>query len=204
MPPEVLTFNWYYVAFFVLGLLGASAIGCAVARYKQVLNGTTMPVYGGGERRSVAQQHFNIGGALAIIYTFGFLFLSALLYFKDIPPANKDSLQIMFGIMSSIQLAVVGFFFGSSQSAEAQHKSMADKAARSASVLEDMAKEAAPAAAAAATAANAATAAAVNAATVAAAAVVPSAPVTPSSVTLNTPGAEVKTSDGNVTVEVKP
>lgn len=204
MSLEGLMVNWYYLAFFFLGLLSMSAVGCAIARYRQVLNGTPVPVYGGGERRSVAQQQSNIGGALAIIYTFGFLILAALLYFKDIPPANKDTVQIMFGIMSSIQLALVGYFFGSSQSAEAQHKSMADKAAKSAAVIEDMAKEAAPAAAAATSAANAATAAAVNAATVAAAATSPTAPTTPASVTLNTPGAEVKTSDGNVTVEVKP
>lgn len=193
--------NWYYLAFFALGLLMMSAIGCAIARYKQVLNGAPAPIYGGNDRRSIAQQQMNLGGVIAILFTLGFLSLCALLYFKEIPPANKDSLQIIFGILSGVVMAIVGFYFGSSQSAEAQHRSMADKAARSESVIQDMAKEAAPAAAAAASAANIATAAAVNAAVAAGA---QTTPTTPASVILNTPGAEVKTSDGNVTVEVKP
>lgn len=142
--PEI---NWYYLAFFVLGLLGASAIGCAIARYKQILHGGAL--YSGPEKRhSIAQQQMNISGIISILYTLGFFVLAGLLYFKEIPPANKDALLYMFGILSGIELSIIAFYFGGSQALDTQHKALMDKSKQSDDVVQAIATQAAKASAA--------------------------------------------------------
>lgn len=164
--------NWYYIAFFTLGLLGASALGCAMQRYRR------MAFVGGEQRRggggnSVAQAQVNISGMIAVLYTLGFMGLAVLLYFKEIPTGNKDALLYLFGILSGIELSIISFFFGGSQSADAQHKAVAESAKKSAEAVEAIATQAAPVAAAAAAAA---------AASATAATTVPVAPIDASTV----------------------
>lgn len=105
------------------------------------------------ERRANANP-FDVSGIIAIIYTLGFIGLATLLYFIPIPATNKDALLYLFGILSGIQLSIMAFLYGGSKALEAQQRATEQRQGRSAAVVEEIAKAAAPVAAAAVAAAT--------------------------------------------------
>lgn len=89
---------------------------------------------------------------LAILYIFGFLGMVAALFFVAIPPGNKDLILTIAGIMSSVQAAIIGYYFGSSKAAELGQKTIAASKERADTTLQELAKAPVLAAAAVASA----------------------------------------------------
>lgn len=57
---------------------------------------------------------------LSIVITLGFFGLLTYMVKFDVPPANKDMLNIMLGSLGAAWLQVVSFYFGSSKSSQAK------------------------------------------------------------------------------------
>lgn len=108
------------------------------------------------DRRSSATQWSGVSGVIAIIYTIGFMVLAGLLYFFPLPETNKDALLYLFGILSGIELTIIAFYFGGSQTVEATQRAVVQSKARADAVVQEIAR-AAPAAVAVAAAAGATT-----------------------------------------------
>lgn len=107
------------------------------------------------EERRVTPLHVDgWTGAIAIIYTLGFMVLAGLLYFYPLPETNKDALLYLFGILSGIELTIIAFFFGGSKAAESAQRAVEQSKARAETVVQDIAKSV-PVAAAVAAAAGA-------------------------------------------------
>lgn len=107
-----------------------------------------------GERRANPNP-LDIAGFLACLYTLGYLAMVGLLFFVEIPAANKEPLLQLFGLMSAIQMAIIGFFYGSSKNAEATQRAIEQRQGRSEAIVQEIAKTV-PVAAAVAAAASAA------------------------------------------------
>lgn len=79
----------------------------------------------------------DIAGMLAILYTLGYLLMVSMLYFVEIPMANKEPLLQLFGLMSAIQMALISFYFGGSKVNETtQETIVASKVKTDAAMLE--------------------------------------------------------------------
>lgn len=59
---------------------------------------------------------------LAILYTLGFLTMSGMLFFIDVPENNRIIVTAVVSIMASVQTGIVGYYFGSSKNAEVSQK----------------------------------------------------------------------------------
>lgn len=59
---------------------------------------------------------------LAILYTIGFLIMSGMLFFIDVPTDNRILVTSVVSIMSAVQTGIVGYYFGSSKNAEVSQK----------------------------------------------------------------------------------
>ena len=92
------------------------------------------------EERRTNPNPFDIAGVLAILYTIGYLVMVGLLYFVGIPLANKDPLLQLFGLMSAIQMALIGFYFGGSKQVEATQRAAEQSKARAETVVQEIAK----------------------------------------------------------------
>jgi len=55
-----------------------------------------------------------ISGVLAFVVSVGFMAMLAVLLFQEIPPNNKEIFFTGFGIMGSLFVAIVQYYFGSS------------------------------------------------------------------------------------------
>lgn len=62
--------------------------------------------------------------ALAIVYTLGYLAMVGVLMFFDIPTANREPLLVLIGLMSSIQLGIVKYFYDGTKGAERAQSAM--------------------------------------------------------------------------------
>lgn len=87
---------------------------------------------------------FEVAGALAILYTGGYLIMVGLLYFVEIPAGNKEPLLQLFGLMSAIQMALIAFYFGSSKNAENTQQLIAQSKERTDNTMREIVKEAVP------------------------------------------------------------
>lgn len=74
------------------------------------------------ERRS--GNTLDVGSYLAILYTLGYLTMVGLLFFIEIPAPNRDPVLNLFGLMGAIQMAIIGFYFGSSKSGESAQRAV--------------------------------------------------------------------------------
>lgn len=92
------------------------------------------------EERRANPNPMDVAGALALVYTFGFIVTVALLLFRDIPAGNKDPLMQVLGLMSAIQMAIVAFYYGSSKSGEATQRAIEQRQGRSEAVVQEIAK----------------------------------------------------------------
>lgn len=97
----------------------------------------------------------DVAGVLACFYTVGYLAMVGLLFFVQIPETNEKPLLQLFGLMSAIQMALIGFFYGSSKNAEATQRDIAQRQGRSEAVVQEIAKTVPVAAAVAAASAPA-------------------------------------------------
>lgn len=52
---------------------------------------------------------------LAGLYTVGYFFILLVAIFYEFPPANKDTLNALFGMLSAAQLSIISYYFGSSK-----------------------------------------------------------------------------------------
>ncbi len=85
---------------------------------------------------------------LAIIYTLGYLAMMYVLTQWAVPAANEKLLYTLAGIMSSIQLGVIKYYFDGTRGAEAAQQANIARAARTDGVVAGIASSA-PAVAAA-------------------------------------------------------
>lgn len=106
------------------------------------------------DERRANPNPFDIAGILAILYTIGYLVMVGFLYFVEIPLSNKDPLLQLFGLMSAIQMALIGFYFGGSKQVEATQRATEQSKARAETVVQEIAKTVPAAAVAAAAAAT--------------------------------------------------
>lgn len=77
---------------------------------------------------------------LAVVYILGFLAFVGGLFFVPIPTGNKDLILTIAGIMSTIQAAIIGYYFGSSKAAEASQRTIAASKDRADTTLQEIAK----------------------------------------------------------------
>lgn len=89
------------------------------------------------EERRANPNPMDISGALAALYTIAYMVMVGLLFFVSIPAENKDLINTLVGIMSAVQMAIIGFFFGSSKNAEATQRATEQRSARTESVLQE-------------------------------------------------------------------
>src|SRR5688500_10113397 len=99
------------------------------------------------ERRITDSQCWDPAFVLAILYTMLYGTLVILLIFVAVPPTNEKTVDTLFGIMSAIQLAIVGRYFGGSKNAEDVQRVLAQGRERTDSTLREIIREAVPAAA---------------------------------------------------------
>lgn len=92
------------------------------------------------EERRANPNPLDIGGVLAILYTIVYFAMVGLLFFKSIPPENKDLINTLVGIMSAVQMAIIQWVFGSSKNAEAQQRSSEQRQGRAESVVQKIAE----------------------------------------------------------------
>ncbi len=71
---------------------------------------------------------------LAILYTCGFLGMCFLLVLREVSEASRPMMQQLISIMSMIQAAVAGYFFGSSKTASETSQATARIAEKSSAV----------------------------------------------------------------------
>ncbi len=71
---------------------------------------------------------------LAILYTCGFLGMCFLLVLREVSEASRPMMQQLISIMSMIQAAVAGYFFGSSKTAAETSQATARIAEKSSAV----------------------------------------------------------------------
>lgn len=74
---------------------------------------------------------------LAIIYTLLYAGMVAALILVDVPASNEKTVDMLIGIMSAIQLAIVGRFFGGSKSADDAQRLIAQSKERTDSTLRE-------------------------------------------------------------------
>jgi hypothetical protein len=100
------------------------------------------------------KEEWGITAWLAVLYTVGFLGMVAGLFFVPVPKDNQQLLNTVVGIMGTIQVALMSYFYGFTKgAATAQAASDARKQSTDL-VLQDIAKQSAPVAAAAVAAAT--------------------------------------------------
>lgn len=92
------------------------------------------------EERRANPNPLDVAGALASLYTLGYLGMVACLFFIQIPDANREPLLQLFGLMSAIQMALISFYFGSSKSGEATQRAIQQRQGRSEAVIQEIAK----------------------------------------------------------------
>jgi len=100
------------------------------------------------ERRAPLPETSAARDGLAIIYTMGYLAMMYILTQAPVPEANEKLLYTLAGIMSSIQLGVIKYYFDGSKGAEAAQQANIARSARTDSVVAGIASQA-PAVAAA-------------------------------------------------------
>lgn len=61
---------------------------------------------------------------LAFFYTMGYLLMVGALFFVDIPTGNRELMLTLGGIMSTVQAAIIGYYFGASKTTETLARSM--------------------------------------------------------------------------------
>lgn len=88
------------------------------------------------------QSQFDTAGVLATLYTLGYLCMVGLLFFIEIPPANKEPLLTLFGLMSAIQMSLIAFYFGSSKTGEATQRALEQRQGKADAVMQEIAKAA--------------------------------------------------------------
>lgn len=71
---------------------------------------------------------------LAVLYTCGFLGMCFLMVLKDIGPESRAVVQQLISIMSMIQAAIAGYFYGASKAANESNQATARIAEASAPV----------------------------------------------------------------------
>lgn len=55
---------------------------------------------------------------LATLYVIGYFCMVGALFFIDIPTNNKELVFTLAGIMSTVQAAILGYYFGASKQSE--------------------------------------------------------------------------------------
>ena len=71
---------------------------------------------------------------LAVLYTCGFLGMCFLMVLRDIGPESRAVVQQLISIMSMIQAAIAGYFYGASKAATESNQTMSRIAEKSAPV----------------------------------------------------------------------
>lgn len=69
---------------------------------------------------------------LAVLYTSGFLGMCFLIVLKDVPQESRTIVQQLISIMSMIQAAIAGYFYGASKAATESNQTVARIAEQSA------------------------------------------------------------------------
>lgn len=77
---------------------------------------------------------------LAIMYTLGFFGVVFSVTWYKIPLENKELVAQVMGILSVIQTGIIGYFFGSSRSAEVSLKAGVASRQKADSTIQDIAK----------------------------------------------------------------
>jgi hypothetical protein len=62
---------------------------------------------------------------LAVLYVIGYFCMVGALFFVDIPTNNKELVLTLAGIMSTVQAAILGYYFGASKQSEQLHRAPA-------------------------------------------------------------------------------
>ncbi len=61
---------------------------------------------------------------LAVLYTIGFLGMCFVVVLRDVAPESRSVVQQLISIMSMIQAAIAGYFYGASKSSTEQGQAM--------------------------------------------------------------------------------
>lgn len=99
------------------------------------------------DRRITDSACWDASLVLAILYTLLYAGMVTALVLVDVPSTNEKTVDMLIGIMSAIQLAIVNRYFGGSKSAEDAQRLIAQSKERTDSVIRDVvvAKAATPA-----------------------------------------------------------
>lgn len=97
------------------------------------------------ERRITDSAGWDASLILAILYTLLYAGMVGTLVLVDVPPTNEKTVDMLIGIMSAIQMSIVGRYFGGSKSAEDAQRLIAQSKERTDSVFREVVAKAAPA-----------------------------------------------------------
>lgn len=79
---------------------------------------------------------------LAVLYTCGFLGIAFLVILRDTPGENSSTVQQIISIMSMIQAAIAGYFYGASKSGKENQKASDDRKVQLDNTITDIARKA--------------------------------------------------------------
>lgn len=71
-----------------------------------------MPLFESGLERRVGH---DVRLVLASIYTLGYFGILVLTFYKEPPVNNEDSIKLLLGLLSAIQVTIIQYYFGSSR-----------------------------------------------------------------------------------------
>lgn len=57
----------------------------------------------------------NMRELIALLYTLGYFGFLVLVMFKDLPVDGEETMKLLLAIMSTAQIAIIQYYFGSSQ-----------------------------------------------------------------------------------------
>ena len=96
------------------------------------------------ERRITDRPCWDASLVLALIYTILYMMIVMSLIFVEIPKTNEKTIDMLIGIMSAIQLAIVNKYFGGSKSADDAQNIIAQSKERTDTVLREVVSSALP------------------------------------------------------------
>lgn len=83
---------------------------------------------------------------LAILYTVGFFGLVLSLMWREVPPANKEAILLLLGMLGVAQTGIIKFFFDGSKTGELGQRAVLVGKEKADTALQEIAKAAAPSA----------------------------------------------------------
>ena len=98
------------------------------------------------ERRIADSACWDAALVLAILYTILYAGMVGALVLIDVPSSNEKTVDMLIGIMSAIQLSIVGRYFGGSKTADDAQRLIAQSKERTDTVLRETVAAVVPAA----------------------------------------------------------